>query len=91
MVLFRQAPSVIEIGKIVYSLLRFDHRPLDWNFQRIQTHLLCGRIEKVIGGLRFPISAVDEIPPGNLDGKHGEWPAVHVEDLTPVCLFEMRH
>ena len=91
MVLFRQALDVIEIRKVIYPSFRLHHRPLHGDFQGIQAHLLRGRIEVVVSSFRFLISSIDEIPPGDLDGKHGEGPTIHVQDPSPVYLFEMRH
>ena len=59
MMLFRHAFNVVDIGEVVHSFLGFDHRPLDGNFQRIQTDFVCGWVEIVVSIFRLLVSSVD--------------------------------
>jgi hypothetical protein len=40
---------------------------------------------------RLGMTAINQIPPRNLDREHGEWPPVNVEDLATLDRFKMRH
>src|SRR6266699_1466297 len=85
------AKSMVNIGEIVHTFLRFHHRPLNGNFQRIESHFFRGRIEIVVRSFGLLISAVYEVPPRDLDCKDSEWPSIHIQDLASVRLFEVRH
>src|SRR6266571_9227152 len=87
----RHALCVVDIGEVVNSLFRLDHRPLNRHLQSIQPNFLGGRIQTVVNRLGLFVPTVNEIPPRDLDSQHGKRLAIYIEDLVSGGRFEMRH
>ena len=55
----RHALCVVDIGEVVNSLFRLDHRPLNRHLQSIQPNFLRGRIQTVVSRLGLVVSTVN--------------------------------